>query len=548
MRIFKLCIQIVFYILILALFISRAASAGFSHDENQFIASGQFLADHRLLPYVDYPYTHMPYATGFYAVTAAMSDYDFLAGRLLNAATWALCTLFITWNIRFFSRLHPAAQASRDDVSAAPSSDPSFPQLLAEFVLALVFLYHPAMMGHIDGPALNHSYATLFGLVVLLLFGIALQQRGFPRWLLFWSGIFAGLAAFTRLNYAALAVVLLLCLILYIVAVTRPRRYLPLIPPGAGLLLASIPTAILAILAPAHFFYGNIVYVRLNTAYYSQLAFRLNMTMSSKFQSFAGSLLHSPIDIILYAGLAVFGVWSLYRFLKTRSVASIADLALTGFALVLALSAFAPTPTQPQYFFAPLPFMLVILGILGTRLGLGHPIRWISASLLVLLALFATLRLQSIRVPNPLSELGFLSRPSQWTPVQMHAFDESLRGYVPDGRILALVPMLPLEAGYGSYPFTATGTFSWRTSLLLTPARRLQYGVTSPEELPQLLQANPPSGILTSLESTNDGFVRNDLGGLETPFVDYAKSHGYKPIPLRADFLRRTVTLWVKPP
>jgi hypothetical protein len=543
MRIFKLCIQVVFYLLILALFVSRAASAGFSHDENQFIASGQLLADHRLLPYVDYPYTHMPYATDFYAVTAAMSDYDFLAGRLLNAVTWALCALFISWNIRFFSRTYPGAQIGHDDVSAAGSPDPSFPQLLAEFVLVLVFLYHPTMMGHIDGPALNHSYATLFGLVALLLFGMALQLTGSSRGLLFWSGLFVGLAAFTRLNYAALAVVLLLCLLLYIAVGARPRYFLPLLPLGAGLLLASIPTAMLAALAPAHFFYGNIVYVRLNTAYYDQLAFRLNMTMSSKLQSFAGLMLHSPIDLILYAGLAVFGGWSLYRVIKLRSTDSIIDLALTGFATVLALSAFAPTPTQPQYYFAPLPFMLVILGILGTRLGIGHSIRWLSASLVVLLALFAT-----VKIPNPPSELVFLSRPSQWTPVQMHAFDESLRGYVPDGLFLSLLPMLPLEAGYDVYPFTTAGSFPWRTSLLLTRARRLQYGVTSPQELPQLLEGDPPSGILTSLESSNDGFVRNDLGGLETPFVDYAKSHGYKPVPLRAEFLRRTVTLWVKPP
>jgi len=547
MRIFKLSIQIAFYILILALFISRAASSVFSHDENQFIASGQLLADHRLLPYVDYPYTHMPYATGYYAVSAALSGYDFLAARLLNAVAWALCAVFIVLNIRLISRMDVRQDAGPADLARASASGPPFPQLLAEFVLVLVFLYHP-LMGHIDGAALNHSFATLFGLAALLLFVRAISQSpatgsSASRRLLFGAGFFASLSAFTRLNYAALAVVLAVALLLHVLTVMRPRQTSSLLPFLAGLFLAAIPALILALLAPAHFFFTNAVYVRLNTAYYDELLFRLNMTLGSKLGSFLGLVLHSPIDLILYAGSIGFGLAAIAAYWRSRSRASIIALTLSGFTAVLALSAFAPTPTQPQYYFAPLPFQLVILGVLGMRLGLDHPFRWLSASLLVLLALFAT-----IRIPSPLAELAFLSKPPQWTPVQVHAFDENLRQYVPGGRVLTLLPMLPLEAGYDAYPFEATGSFVWRTSLLLTATRRAQYGVTSPRELPQVLENDPPSAILTRLESTNDGFVRNDLGGLETPFVEYATAHGYKPISVEAPFLRRLVTLWVRQP
>ncbi len=532
MRLFKRCLQVVFYLLVLALFISRAASSGFSHDENQFIASGQLLADRGLLPYVDYPFTHMPYSVVFYALSAAVSNYDFLAGRLINALAWALCAILIAVTARLLSW--------RPD--AATQSDPSFPQLFAEFALVFIFLNHP-IMAHIDGAALNHSFATLFGLLAILFFGRALREAQHLRRASFASGAFACLAALIRLNYAALILVLLVAWLLYAFVSVASGRSSAFVPFFAGLVVVSIPAVVLAALAPAHFFYTNVVYIRLNTAYYQEMGYRLNMTLGSKLQSFLGLLSGSPIDIILYGALLFFAVAALIRYLKTRSIASLLDLALTGFAATLALSAFAPTPTQPQYYFAPLPFLLVILGVLIARLERMNVYAGVAVPAVLLLGLMLT-----VRIPNPISELRFLSTPSQWTPVQIHDFDESLRQYVPDGRFLSLLPMLPLEAGYDVYPFTATGGFPWRTSLLLTPERRSQYGVTSPQELPEILNGDPPSAILTKLESTNDGFVRNDLGGLETPFIDYATAHGYTPIPLSAEFLRRTVTLWVRQP
>jgi len=61
-------------------------------------------------------------------------------------------------------------------------------------------------------------------------------------------------------------------------------------------------------------------------------------------------------------------------------------------------------------------------------------------------------------VTNPLDELKYLSNPSQWTPLQVHDFAEEIKRYVPKGRILTLIPMIPLEAGYDIYPFTVNRT------------------------------------------------------------------------------------------
>jgi hypothetical protein len=108
--------------------------------------------------------------------------------------------------------------------------------------------------------------------------------------------------------------------------------------------------------------------------------------------------------------------------------------------------------------------------------------------------------------------------------------------------------MIPLEAGYDIYPFTVTGPFSWRTSLLLSSQGRARYDVISPKELPALLNQYPPDGILTGFEAPNAGFTNDDPGTVETPFIDYANNNGYRPIILPASFVQRPITLWVKGP
>jgi hypothetical protein len=107
--------------------------------------------------------------------------------------------------------------------------------------------------------------------------------------------------------------------------------------------------------------------------------------------------------------------------------------------------------------------------------------------------------------------------------------------------------MVPLEAGYDVYPFAINGPFSWRTSLLLTPDRRAQYGVISPDELTGILARTPPDAILTGFETPNAGFKRNEIDGLEIPLIKYASDHGYKPVQFNPPFVEYELTLWVRP-
>ena len=131
--------------------------------------------------------------------------------------------------------------------------------------------------------------------------------------------------------------------------------------------------------------------------------------------------------------------------------------------------------------------------------------------------------------------------------MQVHELATNIRQLVPEGRVLGLESMVPLEAGLDAYPFTATGPFSWRTSLLLTPERRAEYQVTSPDELTALLKTTPPDAILVGFEEPNPGFERKDMGGLETPFSEFAANNGYRAERLEAPFWPRGLTLWVRP-
>ncbi len=531
MRFFKLALQFTFYALILALLISRSMSAVISHDENQFIAAAQLLVHQGLLPYLNFPYTHMPYGVAFYAAVLSLTSYDYLASRLLTSVVWLLCLLLITVLTRLV-RGRPASLLSEPT---------SFLELLWEFAVALILVYHPVST-YVLVTAANHSFATFFSLLALFFFVRATRPASFSYRDPLYAGLSIALAAFSRFNYASLIVVLLVLWLLHSLLFHLSRAWKVLLRFLLGVFISAIPLLVLIALAPAHFYYANLVYIRLNTIYYEGLLYRSGMSLVPKILGFGLGVRERPIDWLLYAALLSLAGLSLVRLLRRRSLLDLGMFATAGFASALWLTAFAPTPILTQYFFAPIPFMLVLLAWVMSELQ-RFGMRAYLAGLVVMVAALAA----TVRIPNPLSELAFLDHPDSWTPIEVHDFAFSLEQYVPRGTILTLLPMVPLEAGYDVYPFTATGAFNWRTSLLLTASRRAQYGVISPVELPAVLSAAPPIAVLTGFETPNAGFGPGDQGGLETPLNDFAMQHGYERIELTPRFLAHPLTLWVRP-
>lgn len=529
-RTLKAWTQGAFYLLILALLASRAVSSNISHDENQFIAPGQFLAYDGLMPYVDYPYTHMPYAIPFYAVSALVSEYDLLAGRLLSVTFWFGSILLMVRIGR-----------SLGGTSARGSGAPSWRRLAWEFVLVLA-LIQDAAADFVLRTALNHSMATFFSLLATLFFVRAVQEPEKLKAAAFWSGACISVAGLTRFNYASLIVVLFAGWLLYGLLRQQQTRKRTLLQFGTGVLIGSLPAIGLAALAPRHFYYGNIVYIRLNTVYYELILHRTGMSLASKLAGFASMLKAQPIEVVLYGVLLYTLVSVLVQARRDKEKLDIARLAIAALALTLWMTAFAPTPALLQYLAAPLPFMFILLEAIEIKLpGRETTLRSLGALALAAVVLAGLLR------QNPVKDLALLAHPSAWPPVQVHELAQSLRELVPAGRVLGLQSSVPLEAGLDAYPFTATGPFSWRTSLLLTPERRVDYGVTSPEELPSVLEKLPPAAILVGFEEPNPGFARKDMGGLEEPFSQFATSNGYTAERLLPPFWPRGLTLWIRP-
>jgi hypothetical protein len=524
----KVWVQAAFYVIMLALLVSRAVSSNISHDENQFIAPGQFLAYGGLAPYVDYPYTHMPYAIPFYALSALASDYDLLAGRLLSVLFWFGSLILM---VAIGRRLNRTQNASA----------PSWRRLLWEFALILAFIHDPTA-DFILRAALNHSLATFFSLLATLLFVRGIRETNRPDGPAFWSGACIAAAGLTRFNYASLVGVLLGGWLMHGLQHWRLSWKPLLLRFGAGVLVAGLPAMVLAALAPRQFYYGNIVYIKLNTVYYEIILHRSGMDLASKLRGFGSVLLAEPMQLLLYAALVFTVMGGLTQARRDTAKLDTARLTIAVIAITLWMTAFAPTPALLQYMAAPLPFMFILAEAIEIRLPrFEAAVRYAGALAVAAVALASVVR------QDPLGDLIQLARPGDWPPVQVHDLAVSIRDRVPEGRVLALQSMLPMEAGLDAYPFTATGPFSWRTSPLLTPQRRNEYDVTSPVELAAELEALPPDAILVGFEEANPGFERKDMGGLERPFSAFAVRHGYTTERLLPPFWPRGLTLWIRP-
>jgi hypothetical protein len=515
---------------ILAVLVSRAVASNISHDENQFIAPGQFLAYDGLLPYLDYPYTHMPYAIPFYALSALASDYDLLAGRLLSVFFWFGSIVLMAAIGRRLSRSQPGA-----------GEGPRWTRLMWEFAL-LVALLQDATMEFVLRAALNHSLATFFSLMAVLFLVRGIQDAGQALRAAFWSGVFIAAAGLTRFNYASLVAVLFIGWLIHGIQLQAQARRTLTLRFGAGVLMASLPALVLAAIAPRQVYYGNIVYIRLNTVYYELILHRTGMDLASKLSGFGSVLWAEPMQALLYGVLIFTVAATLVVARRDRRRLDAGRLTIAAAAVTLWTTAFAPTPLLLQYLSAPLPFLLVLLAGIEIRLPRFEPaVRRFGALVVIGVVSMGLLR------HNPIQGFDKLAHPDQWPPVQVHELSVNIRQLVPEGKVLGLQSMVPLEAGLDAYGFTATGPFSWRTSLLLTPARRGEYHVTSPEELPALLKVQPPEAILVGFEEPNPGFERKDMGGLETPFSEFAASNGYRPERLQAPFWPRGLTLWIRP-
>jgi len=520
---------ILFFLFVFGLLFSRAMTTTLNHDEYQFVAGGELLAERGLLPYRDYPFLHMPYMLLANALVFELTEVDFLAARLLTAACGlASAALLFHFVFRLFDGKGKLVQSMLACIS------------VVLFVLNQAYI-------DANGRALNHALPNLLGLLALEAFYQALKSKRTGLFF-FFCGACVGLATGTRLTYALLIPAFACGIFMIPFFSSKEEKFTPwqvglrnLLYFFSGVFIALLPLLILAVTAPSQFLFGNFVYIRLNTGYRKVLDYGEAMNLGSKLVYFLKNVLSEPASLLLYSLALAFGIGVLLKLVKTKDPRLIPGILVTLLSLCMFISAFGPTPTWPQYFFAPLPYLILgAMGLVALAFQRSPRLGW-SLSGLILLLTFASRSSGQIY-----SDLKQLQAPQSWIPVQIHDFAQAIRQDLPEGKVLTLAPIFPLEAGLDTYEMFTAGPLVWRSAHILSEERRQEYGIIAYTELESYLESQPPGAILLGVEDRYDGFWIYNAGALEGPLLEYAESHGYHPLELSPGFGEGAEVLWIK--
>ena len=492
-----------------------------SHDEHQFVAAGRLLAG-GMLPYRDFPSNHMPYLTLVYGAVFSLTQTSMLPARAVSAVCAALAASLVFHLTGSFFR--DRSRPLRFIISAAGS---------------LTLITNPLFV-YTSGRSWNHDLPTLFIVAAAALFLHRESTRPTNKWITA-SGVFVGLAAGARLTYVLTAIPFLLAISLQRGESVWKQRRSQWLAFGAGFLVASLPWIALFVAAPRPFLFGNLTYQSLNTDYRELLSHRVGETLLGKGVYFFHVLVDKPANLLLLLTFAIVALMVGFKILRRRAWLESEAVILGGLALVLLVSAFAATPSWYQYFYGPVPF-LILAALYGVSFVWQPGVIWGRAfaggAVVLFLASGASLISQS--------DWGSLREPDKWIPVQAHQLGEELLRRAGHGKVLTLSPIFPIEGGLGTYKELATGPFSWRVAPLLTERQRREFVVMSYSDLETTLRNDPPAAILVGFEAGNEGFELGDKGGLEDPLEDYARKHGYTAWPLKSQLTAAEVTLWVR--
>ena len=123
-------------------------------------------------------------------------------------------------------------------------------------------------------------------------------------------------------------------------------------------------------------------------------------------------------------------------------------LLILGLLPALLVGCWGPTPTQYQYYYMLLPFM--VLGIFYTLASEapacleGKTFRDVLSGAVLLVGLSEYCMVL---------DHHFLPTPQRWVPIQVHQVGEWVRADTPKGaRVLTIDPLVPCEGGRQVYP------------------------------------------------------------------------------------------------
>ena len=496
-------------VLLLALQFSRSMYRDLDPDEHQFVAPPALLAQFHKLPYVDYPYFHMPDLVFIYAALTGWTSWKLLAARTISAICGtATAALLFAAGWRLLDR-----------------SPPKTRWILAGG-LTLIFI-NCRLFTYTSGWAWNHDSAVLCSLGAFLL-----HTRGMRRGVIgsiAAAGFFTALAAGIRLTFAPIFLPLILSLLLGPSSLIRRQRGLALLLAAIAALVALSPAIWLATAAPQKFLFGNLGYPRLSTMYYAGWDHH-GMTFTGKVLSMLEKFATDPGNAFLL--LAFIAAIFVFGSSDARVASSANDKTATqasqlrgefrlvlGMLTALWIGVMAPTPIQQQYNYMLVPFMVLAIfysfAAITSAAALQNCTRIITVAAIII---------GGIGLPRWYWPVVDLPLPSRWKPVMQHRMAQWIVSETgPTARVLTIESAVPLEAGLEIYPQYAVGRFIFLVQRFQSPQLRQKYDIVGPDELPELLAQHPPDAVFARIQ-----LHLQDQA--DEPLILYAQRHHFRPV------------------
>ncbi|HVG00017.1 MAG TPA: hypothetical protein VND68_09280 [Chloroflexia bacterium] len=488
-----------FMCVVFLLLLAAGMTKELSHDEHMNVMGGALLAEKLQVPYRDFPYLQMPNLAFVYAGLFSLfgsSGYFLLVARVFSTvcATAGLGLVFVV-------------------VAGALDGLPYRWRFLAAAGSVAAIMANPVFR-YASGQAWNHDASVLLALSAFVALHAGARRGRHGGWTLL-GGALLGLAVGTRLTFAFVVPVFLSAVLLYPTLVGAKvgwkDRLRPLLTFGDGLALGLVPSLVAFFMAPRQFVFGNIEYHEVNAVFWQKVGYSRTMDVAGKLD-YLWDVVAQPANLVLVVGsLSLLGAGIVTR--RGAGNPWRFELMFAGALLpAILLGALAPTPSWYQYFYALVPFMMLVAAYGAATIYQGA--RWALGGFGLMLVL-------SVGLGQPGYSLRGLSDPATWVPIQAHEMGLEVSRHAGSGKVLTFAPIYAVEGGSDIYDVLAMGPFIWRSGSLLEPAERRDLGLPSEDEFARLLAKEPPRAILTGFE-----------GGLEAPWIDFARERGYEMVRL----------------
>lgn len=482
---------------LLALF-ARIMTYPLQHDEQFYISAGVLFDRYPL--YSGIGFSHLPNIVLLFAGAFALlgDTHYLLIGRLLTFAGWVATFAALLLIGRDYAR-----------------------SLLAGGLMVALLALNPMFLNATGMTATNNFLPVPFMLFGLYFFLRAADRSDASPGFALASGFLLAVAAGFKANYLLLLVPFAIALPLlpnFSLRIRLTRIALPLL---AGGIIGGLPSILYALDDPA----GFVAHV-VNAHRGPQLGYWAAHPdpVDPKVIGIAGKVLMAHrlwlagvalLTLVLLASLTAIAVMRRETFALRWPHLLVGSLALLGVVI-----SFLPTPAFPQYFTPPLPFAIVLAGLLfGSLDGPGRDLaKPVMAAVLGLTLVTGA--------PLLLPSLTGLANPGGWTGLRVArdgaAMAAQVREQAGDGPVATLSPIHALEGHLPVYPQFALGPFIVRAAPWVPEEDRRHYShFVTPDGIPALLRAQPPAAILIGME-----------GDIDAPLEAFAGAHGYRPVPI----------------